>query len=221
MNSIEKLKHIEILPNTINNIFILLHGYGTDNEDLIGLGMSFRQLLPNTAFLFVNAPWKVDGNDNMGYQWFSLKTMNLFSILKEIKTAHRMLNDFINEQLIRFSLNDSNLFMGGFSQGAIMTLYTGLRRKVAPLALLSFSGMIPDTLGTLKKEIMCKPNTLLIHGTEDKVVPYNNLERTEKILKEFDIPVESHSISGMGHMIDNKALNYALEFIKKVCNITD
>lgn len=214
----KKLEHIEIIPNTVDNIFILLHGYGTDKEDLLGLGMRFRQILPNTAFLFVNAPWKIDIDKQDGYQWFSLRTMNLFSILKEIKISNKLLNSFIDEQLARFSLDESNMLIGGFSQGAIMTLYTGLRRNKSPMALLSFSGMIPDTIGTLEKEIKCKPNTLLIHGTFDKVVPYNNLERTEKILKEFDIPVESHSISEMGHEIDERALKYSLNFIKKVCN---
>ena len=99
-----------------------------------------------------------------------------------------------------------------------MSLYTALRRQVAPMAILSFSGMLADTLGTLKNEIRCKPNVLLINGTADRVVPFNNLERSEKILKEFDIPVEAHSIHDMGHTIDDEAMEYARNFIKKVCN---
>lgn len=213
----EQLKYSEIVPNVVNNIFLLLHGYGTDKNDLIGLGMEFRKLLPNTAFLFVNAPWNVDVGTG-GYQWFSLRTMNLFSILKEIKAAYRLLNTFIDSQLKRFNLTDENLLLGGFSQGAIMSLYTGLRRPSSPLGVLSFSGMLPDAVSTLKKELTSKPNVLLIHGTEDRVVPYAYLERTEKILKEFDISVEAHSIRGMGHMIDEKALGYANSFIKKICN---
>lgn len=218
MENINKLDYLEIVPNIVNNVFILLHGYGTDKNDLLCLALSFKKILPNTAFILVNAPYKVDIGDCLGYQWFSLRTMNLFSILKEVRIANKILNNFIDEQLKRFSLNDNNLLLGGFSQGAIMSLYNGFRRKSAPMGILAFSGMIPDTFSSLEREIKCKPETLLIHGRLDKVVPYANFEKTEKILKEFDIPLETHLISDMAHEINDKALQYSLEFIKKICN---
>lgn len=215
----KKLNFLEIVPNTVNNIFILLHGYGSDNEDMLSLGLSFRSLLPNTAIISVNAPQNADKVG--GYQWFSLKTMNLFSILKEIKVSHNLLNNFIDEQLKRFSLNNENLLLGGFSQGAMMSLYTGVRRDSNPLGVLAFSGMMPDTIDTLKNELTSKPETLLIHGTNDRTVPFNSMEKAENLLREFDIPYEAHSIQGMGHTIDDEALEYAGEFIKKICNKID
>lgn len=212
----KKLDFLEIVPNTVNNLFILLHGYGSDNEDMLSLGLTFRPLLPNTAIVSVNGPWEADKGG--GYQWFSLRTMNLFSILREIKVSYNLLNVFIDEQLKRFSLEDKNLLLGGFSQGAMMSLYTGVRRKSDPLGVLSFSGMMPDTIDTLKKELTSRPETLLIHGTDDKTVPFNSLEKAENLLREFDVPYEAHSIQGMGHTIDDEALEYAAEFIKKICN---
>ncbi|MDD2839767.1 MAG: hypothetical protein PHY80_01380 [Rickettsiales bacterium] len=217
--NIKKLTHLELIPKQIKNIFILLHGYSSNAEDLFSLGMQFRDLLPNTAIISVNAPVKCEMQGD-GYQWFSLKTMNLFSILKEIKTSQRLLNTFIDEQLKRFNLTNSNLILGGFSQGAILSLYTGLRRTPAPLAVLSFSGMLTDTVDTLKKEIQSKPKIFLCHGTADTMVPYNNLERTEKILREFDIDYDSNSIQGMGHTIDAECIEDARNFIKDniICN---
>lgn len=213
-----RLKYIEYLPesNIVNNIFILLHGYGSNNNDLLELGMNFIDLLPNTAFISVNASTECESG--IGYQWFSLKTMNLFSILKEIKISNNLLNNFIDKQLKRFNLTDENLLIGGFSQGAMMTMYTGLRRNEAPLGLLSFSGMMADTVDSLRKEIKCRPDTLLIHGTDDVVVPYANLERSENILREFDVPYEAHSIQYMQHMINPECIVYAREFIKNICN---
>lgn len=216
MEENKKLEYLEIIPDKVNNLFILLHGYGADNEDLIALAINFRTLLPNTAFILVNAPCKCD--TNCGYQWFSLKTMNLFSILKEIKISHNLLNKFIDEQLSRFSLENRNLLLGGFSQGAMMTLYTGLRRESEPLGLLSFSGMMAETVETLRKELRCRPETLLIHGTGDRTVPYSNLERAESLLREFDVPFEAHIIHAMGHEINEEAVEYARDFIRKICN---
>jgi len=214
MNS-EKLTHLELIPKKVKKILILLHGYGSDAEDLFSLGMKFRDLLPETAILSVNAPTKCEMQHG-GYQWFSLKTMNLFSILKEIKISQKILNNFINEQLERFNLKNSDIILCGFSQGAMLALYTGLRTKPAPLAIISFSGMLTDTIETLKQEIQSKPKIFLCHGTADNMVPYSNLERTEKILREFDIDYESHSIQDMEHMIDNECTEYARNFIKKL-----
>lgn len=212
---VEKLTYLELTPKHTKSIFILLHGYGSDAEDLFSLGMHFRDLLPNTAIISVNAPNRCEMQCN-GYQWFSLKTMNLFSILKEIRTSQKILSNFIDEQLKRFNLNNSNLIIGGFSQGAMLALYSGLRRKPAPIAILSFSGMLPDTVETLKKEIQSKPKIFLCHGTADTMVPYNNLEKTENVLREFDMEYESHSIQDMDHMINNECIEYARHFIKSL-----
>jgi len=211
-----KLEYLEIIPKKVNNIFILLHGYGVDAEDLFSVGMRFRDLLPNTAFLSVNAPWKCEAGS--GFQWFSLENMNLFAILKEIKMASKLLDDFIDEQLKRFSLENKNLFLCGFSQGAIISLYNSIRRSEAPFAVLSFSGMMAETVDTLQNELVSKPEILLVHGTIDKTVPYSMLQRTEELLREFDIPYESYSIDGMGHMINDEAIEHGRNFIKRICN---
>ena len=80
--------------------------------------------------------------------------------------------------------------------------------------------MMPETIDTLKRELTSRPEVLLIHGTEDKTVPFNSLENAENLLREFDVPYEAHAIEGMGHTIDNEALEYATDFIKKICNKT-
>ncbi|HSQ97953.1 MAG TPA: hypothetical protein VLL98_04505 [Rickettsiales bacterium] len=211
----KKLNHLELVPKDTKNIFILLHGYGSDAEDLFNLGLRFRDLLPHTALISVEAPDKCEIQHG-GYQWFSLKTMNLFTILKEIRVAHKLLEGFINEQLKRFKLTSNNLIIGGFSQGAMISLYTGLRIKPAPIAILSFSGMLPDTVESLEREIKSKPKVFLCHGTGDTMVPYNSLEKAESVLREFDIECESHSVRAMDHMINNECLDYARDFIKKL-----
>ncbi|MDR3290480.1 MAG: hypothetical protein LBT02_04375 [Rickettsiales bacterium] len=216
MENVE-LDYIDIVPDVVNNVMILLHGYGSSADDLIPVALSLRSLLPTTAFIFVNAPIPCEKGTG-GYQWFSLKTMNLFTILKEIKKSYMTLNKFIDKQLDRFKLTNEYLIIGGFSQGAMMTLYTGPRRLEVPMGLIAFSGMMPDTMETISKEIKVRPETCLIHGTADAVVPYASMGQAEELLKELDIPYEAFTVEEMGHEINDEALEYAKEFITKICN---
>ena len=213
----KKLTFIEDIPSNVNNLFFLLHGFASDNKDMMSLGEHFRKLLPSTALISVNAPSVADNNMG-GYQWFSFKTMNVMNILKEIRQSYILLNNLIDEQLKRFKLPPENIFIAGFSQGAMMSLYTGVRREIAPMGIISFSGMMPDTLETLKNNIKSRPEVLLIHGTEDKTLPFESMRTAEKLLREFNIPCESHQIIGMEHEINNQAIEHAKNFIVKVCN---
>lgn len=212
----KNLEFLEIIPNKVSNIIIFLHGYGSDNEDMLSLAMTLRDIMPHTAIISVNAPWECEVGQ--GYQWFSLKTTNMFSMLKEIKNSRTLLDNFIRKQLKRFSLEEKNLVLAGFSQGAIMSLFTGLRIDKEIMGIISFSGMMADTAEILKKELKSKPEVLLIHGTYDNVVPFNSLDKAERLLKLFDVPHETHAINAMGHTIDDGALYFAREFIKHLFN---
>jgi phospholipase/carboxylesterase len=54
---------------------------------------------------------------------------------------------------------------------------------------------------------------LLVHGTDDPVVPYDSLANAEAALKENDVPVETLSCPGMGHSIDQDGLTRAARFL--------
>ena len=41
------LDFVEVIPEKVNNILILLHGYGSNNKDFLNLGLQLRDLLPN------------------------------------------------------------------------------------------------------------------------------------------------------------------------------
>ena len=53
------------------SLVILLHGYGADGNDLIGLAEPLSQYMPDTAFRAPNAPQRCRVNP-MGYQWFPI-----------------------------------------------------------------------------------------------------------------------------------------------------
>src|SRR5271156_2086877 len=125
-------------------LVVLLHGYGSDGNDLIGLAPYLQKLLPEAAFAAPNAPERVPGSP-FGYQWFSLGSYDPNSMRRDprhaadtyramrfgAEGAAATLNAFIDGEPPRLKLGPEQLALVGFSQGTMMSLYVGLRRPVA------------------------------------------------------------------------------------------
>ena len=56
---------------SVNSLVVLVHGYGADGADLLGLADPLGAHLPHTAFVAPNAPERCSGNP-FGYQWFPI-----------------------------------------------------------------------------------------------------------------------------------------------------
>ncbi len=193
---------------------ILMHGLGADGNDLIALAPLMAELLPGARFIAPNAPEPCDMAP-MGYQWFSLQDPSQEAMETGVRRAAADADAFIDEMLAGLELTPDRLVLVGFSQGAMTALHLGLRREVAPKAIVSFSGALiaPETLA---HEIRARPPVCVIHGREDELVPVMSASVAEGVLKGAGVPVESHMLEGLGHGIDDAALIAAAAFLKRV-----
>src|SRR3954471_17490548 len=123
------------------HLVVLVHGYGADGQDLIGLAEHWRQLLPTCAFVAPNAPARVPGSS--GYQWFPISRIDPHEMRKGVEQAGPVLDVCLDAELARLNLPPEGLALVGFSQGPMRSLHLGLRRKAAPAAIVGFSGMLP------------------------------------------------------------------------------
>ncbi len=215
MNSV--LEYIEEKPfngKDAKRLVIFLHGYGSDMYDLFGLRNSFVDILPDACFISVNAPYKCDIGD--GRQWFSLKSMDIDYIYGEIRKNYKVINEFIDEQVKRLNINYEDVLLIGFSQGTMMSLYASLRNENKLLAVIGFSGMLADRLENLKAELKTRQNILLVHGTDDKVIPYDYFYFTEKLLRAVDIKFITETSIGLDHSIDLYGIQKARNYIKNL-----
>jgi len=196
------------------SLVVLLHGVGADGNDLIGLAPYWAPLLPDTEFLSPDAPFPCDMAP-YGRQWFSLADRSPAPILAGVKTAAPILDRFLDEALAERGLDDSRLTLVGFSQGTMMSLYVGLRRAKAPAGIVGYSGALvaPQLLAG---EIRARPPVLLVHGTEDPIVPFAALGTAVKALDASGIKVESLASPGIGHSIDEQGLTRGGEFLRGV-----
>ena len=199
-------------------LVILLHGLGADGNDLIGLAPYWARLLPDAEFLSPNAPFPCDMAPH-GYQWFSSQDRTPEAVLGGVRAAAPILDAFIDEALEQRGLGSGELALVGFSQGTMMSLFVGLRRAEPVAGIVGFSGRLlaPELLAS---ELRSRPPILLVHGTEDPLVPYSSLAAAETTLKAAGVPVETVTSFGIGHSIDDQGLRRGGQFLKKVLSGT-
>ena len=194
-----------------DSLVIFCHGYGADGNDLIGLGQHWQRLLPTTAFSSPHAPERCQMSP-MGYQWFGISRLDPHEMLRGVEKAAPILEAFIDAELARLQVSPSRLALVGFSQGTMMSLHVGLRREVAPAAIVGFSGMLPGP-ERLPAEMTCKPPVLLIHGDADEMIPVQAIHAAANGLGAAGIRTQWHISRGIGHGIGPDGLDIAGEFL--------
>jgi phospholipase/carboxylesterase len=192
----------------------LLHGYGADGADLIGLAPYLGQALPDAAFVAPNAPFPC-AMAVWGFQWFDIQDAGPERRLEGARFAAKILHPFFDAQLEAHGVPPEELYILGFSQGMMMALHVGLRRSVAPQAVIGISGRLlgPDLLAA---EMTCRPPVLLVHGDQDEVVSPDQQELARTALRAAGLDVESHRIAGLGHGIDEQAILYTARFLRRI-----
>jgi phospholipase/carboxylesterase len=193
-------------------LVVLLHGVGADGADLIGLAPAWATALPHAAFVAPDAPEPCDMAP-YGRQWFSLQDRSPARLAAEVRRAAPVLDDFLEAELARLGLGADALALAGFSQGAMMGLFTGLRRPHAPAAILAYSGALaaPEMLAV---EIKSRPPVLVVHGEADDIVPVAAGRAAEQALRAAGVPVEALYCPGLAHGIDEPGLAAGLRVLR-------
>src|ERR1700748_3240215 len=188
------------------HLVVLVHGYGADGQDLIGLAQHWQSLLPTVAFAAPNAPTRIPGGP--GYQWFPISRIDPHEMRKGVEVAGPALDEYLDAELARLGLPPERLALAGFSQGTMLSLHLGLRRRVRPAAIVGFSGLLAGAgpPGDI-------PPTLLTHGDSDQVIPPQAMFLAASQLGLAGAGVQWHLAPGMGHGIDPDGLMMAGEFL--------
>jgi phospholipase/carboxylesterase len=185
-------------------LVVLCHGLGADGFDLIDLAPSWQHACPDALFASVHAPFQHDSG--FGRQWWSVANRSPAVMEAGARTAASYLHGFIDAELERLGLPGEAYAMMGFSQGAMVALFTGLRRPVAPRAILAFSGAL-IALERLAADLANKAPVLIVHGEADDTVPASRSRDAEAALIATQVPVEAHYLPRLGHGIDDSGIS--------------
>jgi len=208
---LETATHLPANGEPAKRLVVLLHGYGADMHDLIGLASHWTEMIPDAEFISPNAPEACDELPG-GRQWFPIGDLDLERMHEGALTVAPTLDAFLDSELEKRGLTERNLVLIGFSQGAMLALHVGLRRVQAPAGIIGYSGMLvgPEHLAD---EILARPPVLLIHGSEDPLIPVQAQTMTENALTGVDVRVKSHVSKGLGHGIDPAGLALGGHFL--------
>jgi len=203
-------------------LVVFLHGYGADGADLIELGRQWRTRIPEAAFVSPHAQERCPGAP-MGRQWFALSNRppddpaGAEERWSGVVRARGPIDSFLDAELQRLGLDDSRLALVGFSQGAMMALHVGLRRRRAPAAILGYSGVLvgPERLkeATARDGRGRPPPILLAHGDQDPLIPFEAMFIAADALAAAGIPAQWHASFGVGHGIDAAGLHHGGLFL--------
>ena len=162
-------------------LLLLLHGLGSNEKDLF----SFAQYLdPKLLVISARAPINI-GADR--YSWFGLSSSpeGWTYDIADVNKVSEDLMIYIDQISKTHNVDNSKIFIGGFSQGAILSLATGLPNSGKIAGIVCLSGRLyPE----LKPELSSIKNfngleLFISHGTQDKVLPYSDIESDVEYLK--------------------------------------
>ena len=202
----------------IEQIVILLHGVGSNGQDLISLAPMWQPFAPQAVFISPDAPFACDmappGYPN-SYQWFSLLDRSTPVQIDGLHIVKPIIETFLNEQIKKYNLTHDKVAFVGFSQGSMTSLYVAPRLEAKIAGVLAYSGRLVETKETLA-EIRNRPPIHLIHGEADDVVPVENWGYASGVLKENGFTVTGHTTPRLAHSIDMHGIEDGGNFLKKI-----
>jgi phospholipase/carboxylesterase len=213
-------KRRDSLSGETGSVVVLLHGYGADGTDLLGLADPLAPHMPDTVFVAPDAPERCKNNP-FGFQWFPIPWLDGSS--QEAAEASQTvsagkLDRFLDGVLAAEGLRPDRMVLLGFSQGTMMSLHVAPRRSEPVAGVVGFSGRLlsPERLAA---EAVSKPPVLLVHGDADDIVPIASLREAGEALTQAGFETYGHVMRGTAHGIAPDGLSVALAFMREKLGI--
>lgn len=221
----EEIVHIKGHPK---QLVIFLHGYADGCEYADNELKKLLDGIDNIALHIPKSPTHFDLSKQK-YQWYSIHKYDPNSERKTVKTlaecvdiyskmkisiveASQIISRYIDNCLSEYGLEDKDLFIAGYSQGATLAMFTSLMRENKIAGTISFSGILaPEEY--VMSNYKTPQDILLIHGNKDKTIRFDALEYSKDKLSQTGSIVKAKVLDEGTHQITEEAIKYARDFI--------
>lgn len=196
-----------------NPLILLLHGYGSNEEDLF----SFASQLPEEYYIIsARAPYHIPPYGNAWYAINFDSDMNKFSDDNQAIESRELIVNFIDEVLEKYPIDADKVTLLGFSQGAILSYAVALTYPEKIQRVIALSGYLNLDIvdkGFNTKDIE-KLRFFISHGVVDQVIPVDWARKAPEVLKDLNLDVEYHEYP-VGHGVTPQNFYDLLEWLKK------
>lgn len=204
-------------------IAVICHGYGAPGDDLVSVAAELCGVEPGLVgavrFVFPEAPLQLPELPFQGRAWWPIDMMALQRAMMTgaeramadeapdgLPAARQALLGLIDAALVQTGLTMDRVFLGGFSQGAMLATDTALRLDEAPAGLAVLSGTLLNQVEW--KRLATKRSGLQVvqsHGRADPILPFSGALALKAVLEGAGVRVDFHPFGG-GHGIDGSVI---------------
>jgi len=185
-------------------LLLLLHGIGSNEHDLYGLAPFLDERF---LIISVRAPNTLGPGS---YAWFEADFTPQGPVInpEQAEASHKALITFLKEAIKVYGANPKQVYLMGFSQGAIMSASIALIQPELVAGAVLMSGRIPPEIQSLiasSEELSGFP-ILVVHGTADRVLPINYGRASRELLSSLPVDLTYREYP-MGHEVSQASLS--------------
>lgn len=210
------LKYLVREPENINSktpLLILLHGYGSNEEDLF----SFVPTLPKEWLIVsfrapLNTPYE-------GFSWYDIDLMNEENRtdLPQAKKSMEAILESIMQISNRYGLTDNETHLAGFSQGGILSYALALHHpelfsKIACMSCYPEEKLLDHIVKDKKK--LERLRFFVSHGIDDAVIPLDWAKKGAELLYDLSCYFSFREYMS-GHGVNQKNYMDLMDFFRK------
>jgi phospholipase/carboxylesterase len=194
-------------------LLLLLHGIGSNEEDLFGLAPYLDE-----RFLVVSARAPVSLAYG-GYGWFRIDftPRGMVADVEQAKQSLAMLPGFVDELVETYGADGRRVYLMGFSQGAMMSLASTLTSPEKVAGVVAMSGRLPRQVLGLEpdREALTGTPVFVTHGLYDPVLPIENGRAVRDYLAGLPVELTYHEYP-MAHEVSMESLRDVTAWLTQV-----
>lgn len=182
-------------------VLILLHGVGSNEADLFSLA---NQLPDKYLVISARAPIEL-GNNRFAWYEVDLSTGKPVYNPEQAEKSRNTIIQFVGQIKEKYKTND--VYLCGFSQGAIMSYSVALTRPDLIKGIAAISGRVIEEVKSkiANSKDLKNLNILILHGNNDRVLPVQYATTAETYIRSLGITPQLHQYEA-GHEINRAML---------------
>lgn len=211
------------------HLAILCHGFGAPGTDLVGLGaewLASEPALHPIRFVFPEGPLTLPQMPG-ARAWWQIDMEDLERALAEgrqrnmatqnppgLAPARQKLRALAEGMMQQMGIGWDRVFLGGFSQGAMLTTDLSLRLEEAPAGLMILSGtLLSETEWSVRAAQRAGLSVFQSHGRQDPILAFSQAVALRALLDAAKLRTEFHAFEGE-HAIPNRILAQSAAWLK-------